>query len=135
MRLKEFNAKALDASVIEDDADGHDNLVTALEFLRHRSRDKMLQPKVRVDSLIEMVRNTGATTFNLQSLTTAFKMDETVKGLIKDIKDDEHGVKYVFLKDFSDLDVDNETAIAYGTKEENPDKVVKQMAKRALKDD
>ena len=95
----------------------------------------MLQPKVRVDSLIEMVRNTGATTFNLESLTNAFKTNGSVKGLIKDIKDDEHGVKYVFLKDFSDLEVDNETAIAYGTKDDNPDKVVKQMANRALKND
>ena len=137
MRLQEFNTRALDADVLEDDADdqGHTNLVTALEFLRHRSRDKMLQPKVRVDSLIEMVRNTGATTFNLESLTNAFKTNGSVKGLIKDIKDDEHGVKYVFLKDFSDLEVDNETAIAYGTKDDNPDKVVKQMANRALKND
>ena len=92
MRLSEFiNVDALDAEIIEDDAEdqGHTNLVTALEFLRHRSRDKMLQPKVRVDSLIEMVRNTGAETFNLDSLTNAFKNNESVKGLIKDIKDDE----------------------------------------------
>jgi hypothetical protein len=134
MRLSEFiNVDALDAEIIEDDAEdqGHTNLVTALEFLRHRSRDKMLQPKVRVDSLIEMVRNTGAETFNLDSLTNAFKNNESVKGLIKDIKDDEHGVKYVFLKEFSDLEVDDEPAIAYGAKDDNPDKVVKQMAKRA----
>jgi hypothetical protein len=137
MRLSEFNLKALDADIIEDDTEdrGDDNLVTALTFLRNKSRDQHLNPKVRVDSLINMVKNTGADLFNLDSLTQAFKQNQSVKNLIKDIKDDEQGVKYVFLKTFSDDDVEEETAIAYGTQQDNPDKVVSQMADRALKND
>ena len=62
MRLSEFNIKALDADIIEDDTEdrGDDNLITALTFLRNKSRDQHLNPKVRVDSLINMVKNTGA---------------------------------------------------------------------------
>jgi len=137
MRLHEFNVRALDADIIEDDTDdrGDDNLITALQFLRNKSKDMHLTPKVRVDSLIGMVKNTGADLFNLDSLTNAFKQNEAVKSLIKDIKDDEQGVKYVFLKTFSDDDVEEEPAIAYGTKQDNPDKVVSQMADRALKND
>ena len=62
MRLHEFNVRALDADIIEDDTDdrGDDNLITALQFLRNKSKDMHLTPKVRVDSLIGMVKNTGA---------------------------------------------------------------------------
>ena len=135
MRLKEFNLRALDADIVEDDAEdqGHGNLITALEFLRNRSKDKHLIPKVRVDSLISMVKNTGLDSFNLDNLTSAFKTNEAVKGLVKDIKDDEHGVKYVFLKTFNDENLDSEPAIAYGSKKDNPDKIVSQMANRAAK--
>jgi hypothetical protein len=135
MRLNEFNTKAFDADIVEDDAEdrGDAELVTVLEFLRRRSKDKHLIPKVRVDSLIGMVKNTGTDSFNLDSLVSAFKTNETVKGFIKDIKDDEHGVKYVFLKTFNDENLDDEPAVAYGTKKDNPDKVVSQMAKRASK--
>ena len=139
MRFNEFKHKALDADIVEDDAEdrGDGNLVTALEFLRNRSKDKHLLPKVRVDSLITMVKNTGAEAFNLDALMNSFKTNETVKGLIKDIKDDEHGVKYAFLKTFSDdtpIDGEKPDVEAYGTKKDNPDKIVSQMAKQASND-
>jgi hypothetical protein len=68
MRLNEFSTKEID-EVLEDDADsrGDANLITALEFLRNRSHDRHLVPKVRVDSLINMVKGTGHNEFNLDN--------------------------------------------------------------------
>ena len=134
MRLNEFNSKLAD-DIIEDEADsrGDANLITALEFLRNRSHDRHLVPKVRVDSLINMVKGTGQNDFNLDGLLGAFKTNETVKNLIKDIKDDDGGVKYVYLKTFSDDAVDDSPTLASGSKAMNPEKTVGAMASRALK--
>lgn len=134
MRIREFT-KDFDDSIIEDEADsrGDANLITALEFLRNRSHDSHLVPKVRVDSLINMIKGTDQTEFNLDSLLGAFKTNETVKNLIKDIKDDEHGVKYVYLKTFSDDSADDTATLAGGSSAMNPEKTVDAMAQRALK--
>lgn len=134
MRIREFT-KDFDDSIIEDEADsrGDANLITALEFLRQRSHDSHLVPKVRVDSLINMIKGTDQSEFNLDSLLGAFKTNETVKSLIKDIKDDEHGVKYVYLKTFSDDKVDDTPTLASGSAAANPEKTVDAMAQRALK--
>jgi hypothetical protein len=134
MRLNEFSGKLAD-DIIEDEADtrGDANLITALEFLRNRSHDRHLVPKVRVDSLIGMVKNTGRGEFNLDSLLGAFKTNETVKNLIKDIKDDEHGVKYIYLKQFTDDKADDSPTLASGGSAANPEKTVDAMAQRALK--
>jgi hypothetical protein len=134
MRLSEFNDKLAD-DIIEDEADsrGDANLITALEFLRNHSHDRHLVPKVRVDSLIGMIKGNDQTEFNLDSLLGAFKTNETVKSLIKDIKDDEHGVKYVYLKTFSDDKIDDAPTLASGSRAMNPEKTVDAMAQRALK--
>lgn len=133
MRLNEFSTKEID-EVLEDDADsrGDANLITALEFLRNRSHDRHLVPKVRVDSLINMVKGTGHNEFNLDNLLGAFKTNESVKSLIKDIKDDEHGVKYVYLKQFSDDTSNDSPTLASGSRAANPEKTVDAMAQRAL---
>lgn len=134
MRLNEFNEKEVD-EVLEDDADarGDENLITTLEFLRNRSHNRHLVPKVRIDSLINMVKGTGKKEFNLDALLGAFKTNDVVKNLIKDIKDDEHGVKYVYLKQFSDDTVDDAPTLASGSRSMNPEKTVDAMAQRALK--
>lgn len=134
MRLTEFNGKLAD-DIIEDEADsrGDADLITALEFLRQRSHDSHLVPKVRVDSLINMIRGGDQSEFNLDSLLGAFKTNEKVKNLIKDIKDDEHGVKYVYLKTFSDDAIDDAPTLASGSRAMNPEKTVDAMAARALK--
>jgi hypothetical protein len=132
MRLFEFTKSHDD--IIEDEADsrGDANLITALEYLRNRSHDRHLVPKVRVDSLIGMVKGTGKEEFNLDGLLGAFKTNETVKSLIKDIKDDEHGVKYVYLKQFADDTADDSPTLASGSRAANPEKTVDAMAQRAL---
>lgn len=130
MRLNEFNGDSYD-DIIEDEADsrGDANLITALEFLRGRSQQKHLVPKVRVDSLIQMVQNTGHKEFNLEALQGAFKTNDTVKGLIKDIKDDVNGVKYVYLNGFDDSE---DEALGSDAAQSAPEKTVAGMANRAL---
>ena len=135
MRLNEF---IYDEDIIEDEADarGDMDLITTLEFLRNQSAGKHLVPRVRVDSLINMINmHSNSETFNNSGLMNAFKTNETVKNLIADIKDDEStGIKYVYLKptDQDDPDqMDGSTGDAEAVKTE-PEKVVSSMANKAI---
>ena len=119
--------------MLEDEAEGRGdaNLITTLEFLRNRAHDTHVQPRVRADSLINLVQTTGDQQFTLENLLDSYSDNEVIKGLIKDIKDDNTGVKYVYLAPFAD---DSEVA-AIG--DENaprtaPEKTVDAMAKSAL---
>ena len=131
MRLREFTDGH--AAMIEDEADdrGDANLIAALSFLQNRSADQHLVPKIRVDALINMVKNTGIEEFNLEGLLDAFKTNDTVKNLVKDIKDDENGTKYVYLNGSVE---DSESAMPgdMNTPRSPPEKVVGSMAKSAL---
>ena len=131
MRLREFTDSH--AAMIEDEADdrGDANLIAALSFLQNRSADQHLVPKIRVDALINMVKNTGVEEFNLEGLLDAFKTNDTVKNLIKDIKDDENGSKYVYLNSVGD---DSESAMPgdMNAPRSPPEKIVGSMAKSAL---
>jgi hypothetical protein len=135
MRLNEF---VYDEDIIEDEADarGDMDLITTLEFLRNQSAGKHLVPRVRVDSLINMINmHSDSETFSNSGLMNAFKTNETVKNLIADIKDDEStGIKYVYLKptDQDDPDqMDGSTGDAEAVKSE-PEKVVSSMANKAI---
>ena len=132
MRIRDIIVESSFDDIIEDEADsrGDASLITALEFLRHRIGDKHLVPKVRVDSLIQMVQNTGHKEFNHEALQGAFKTNDTVKGLIKDIKDDENGVKYVYLQGTDDTE--DELGTDAGGPSTAPEKTVASMANRAL---
>jgi hypothetical protein len=131
MRLHEFSKNY--AEIIEDEAEsrGDSNLIAALSFLQNRSANQHLVPKVRADSLINMVKNTGVNEFNLESLLNAHKTNDSVKSLIKDIKDDENGTKYIYLQsraeDTNDTDVGDMSAPRAPA-----EKVVGSMAKSAL---
>jgi hypothetical protein len=106
-------------------------LIAALSFLQNRSANQHLVPKVRADSLINMVKNTGVDDFNLESLLNAHKTNDAVKSLIKDIKDDENGTKYIYLQsraeDEATTDVGDMSAPRAPA-----EKVVGSMAKSAL---
>jgi len=96
MRIKEVITENLDKyldEVLEDEADGRGdaNLLTTLEFLRNRAHDTHIQPRIRVDSLINLVQGTGETQFTLENLLDAYKSNPDIKNLIKDIKDDIRG--------------------------------------------
>lgn len=131
MRLHEFTESH--ASIIEDEAEsrGDSNLIAALSFLQNRSANQHLVPKVRADALINMVKNTGVEEFNLDSLMDAQKTNDAVKTLIKDIKDDENGTKYVYLhsrsEDSSEVEPGDMSAPRAPA-----EKVVGSMAKSAL---
>jgi hypothetical protein len=137
MRIQEVITENLDKyidEVLEDEADGRGdaNLLTTLEFLRNRAHDTHIQPRIRVDSLINLVQGTGEQQFNLENLLDAYKNNQTVKNLIKDIKDDPSGVKYVYLEPFAD-DVE-QTQDAAGPEDFKtaPERTVDSMAKSAL---
>ena len=133
MRIRDIRVEDYIDEIIEDEAEGRGdaNLITTLEFLRNRAHDTHVQPRVRADSLINLVQTTGDQQFTLENLLDSYSDNEVIKGLIKDIKDDNTGVKYVYLAPFAD---DSEVA-AIG--DENaprtaPEKTVDAMAKSAL---
>jgi len=130
MRLNEF---VYDEDIIEDEADarGDMDLITTLEFLRNQSAGKHLVPRVRVDSLINMINmHSDSETFSNSSLMNAFKTNEVVKNLIANIKDDENtGIKYVYLTPMDDSD--DLAGDAEAVKSE-PEKVVSSMANKAI---
>ena len=133
MRASEFVAEGLD-DVIEDEADtrGDHNLANVLETLRNRAHDTHDVPMVRVDSLINMIRRMpGTEMFTVENLMDAYKSNETIKNLVKDIKDNKDGVKYVYLATFAD-DPDSTDLDAMGGQVSNPEKTIDSMAKRAL---
>jgi hypothetical protein len=135
MRLNEF---VYDEDIVEDEAEarGDIDLITTLEFLRNQSAGKHLVPRVRVDSLINMINmHNGNETFSNPSLMNAFKSNEVVKNLIADIKDDEStGIKYVYLQPTESDDPDQIDGSAEGANvvKTEPEKVVSSMANKAI---
>jgi hypothetical protein len=122
-------------AMIEDEAEtrGDSVLATALEELRNRAHGHSV-PRVRVDSLVNLVKRLpGGESFNAESLEAARKSNETIKNLITDIKDDENGVKYVYLATFSDDGFGDEATPGAGEAGQTaPEKTVSSMANRAL---
>ena len=136
MRISEVITENIDKyidEVLEDEADGRGdaNLLTTLEFLRNRAHDTHIQPRIRVDSLINLVQGTGETQFTLENLLDAYKSNPDIKNLIKDIKDDSSGVKYVYLQPFQD-DTDQPAEIGQEIPKTAPERTVDSMAKSAL---
>lgn len=124
-------------SYIEDDADheADDALVNTLRELQFSAGDKKI-PKIAVGALLNLVKTKpGGEAFDLNALEKARKNNETVKTMIKNIEDNEEGVKYVFLNPVEPL---NGEAGEEGGGEDGtagmsaPEKTVSQMASRAL---
>ena len=133
MRAYEFIVEGLN-DIIEDEADsrGDGNLITTLETLRNRAHTTHDVPMVRVDSLINIIRKIpGSEMFTVENLLDAYKTNDTVKNLIKDIKDNKDGVKYAYLATFADDPETGDTSVET-TKISNPEKTVDSMAKRTL---
>ena len=110
------------------------NLLPVLMFLKKRSEDKELSAKLRTDSLIQLVKNAGDTTFDYNALVDAYESNDSVKEVIKSFNREE-----IILK--SDVDTDDDLSSDHegedgsgdGQKSQDPEKVVSQMAKRAAK--
>ena len=126
----------IEFEAIEDEADtrGDSALITALEWLRHEATNSnAVTPRVKVDTVIERVRNIpGNEAFNYAALEAANEHNETVKSLIKDIKDDEKtGAKYIYLA-LPENTVDNADPLNVDADVSADNaKVVGSMAKRA----
>lgn len=114
------------------------NLLDALVSVRDRFRDTGQDPKIRVDSLVGMVRGRpGSEMFNVDTLKDLYDKNTAVKNLVASISDDDSGNKYIYLKPtVSDLDT-IDTEIDTGSNSSTPDGVdqsvstVDKMAKRA----
>lgn len=135
MRIREIIRESL-SDALEDDANTEINAIL-LEILRslQYEAEGFSVPKISVEALINLVKQTpGADAFNLEALMNAHKSNDAVKELIANIKDDNNGVKYVFIAplngDDEELeDVDSEDAEAVKSA---PEKTVGSMAKRAM---
>ena len=137
MRATEFVFEDRDPNFSEN------NLIDSLEAVRNRFQDTGEEPKVTLRALVNMVRNMpGSEMFNVDSLKTIYDDSSRVKNLIASVKDDETGVKTVFLKpastEFDDPDLDingpesGDTDIgSNGSPNGGPEATVGKMAKRA----
>ena len=121
---------------IEEEADsrGDASLITALEWLRHEATNSgAVTPRVKVDTVILRVRNIpGNEAFNYAALEAAHEHNETVKSLIKDIKDDpKTGTKYIYLALPENTIDDSDPLGADSAPAGDPSKIVGKMASRA----
>jgi len=133
MRAHEFIIEALN-DIIEDEADsrGDTNLMSTLQTLRNRAHKTHDVPMVRVDSLINIVRKLpGSEMFTVENLLDAYKTNDAIKNLIKNIKDNKDGVKYAYLATFADDPETGDTSIDT-TNVSNPEKTISSMVKRTL---
>ena len=104
------------------------NLITALELIQHRYKDKEKQPNISTQSLINLVRNTDRT-FDYEALVQANETNPAVKNLIKSFNKD-----YVELNQIQPVDDETETTSNIGDETTNaPVDTVADMAKRAAK--
>jgi len=137
MRIRDIILESdLEFETIEDEADsrGDAALITALEWLRNEAQQSSaVTPRVKVDTVIDRVRAIpGNEAFNYAALEAANDHNDTVKSLIKDIKDDDKtGAKYIYLALPENTVDDTDPLGAQTAPAGDPSKVVSQMAKRA----
>jgi hypothetical protein len=105
------------------------NLVTALELIRNRYKDKDKLPKISTQSLINMVLNTDKT-FDYDALVSANENNPAVKNLIKSFNQDT-----VELRPAGEQADDEATTTnpEEGDPTQQPVDTVDDMAKRAAK--
>lgn len=106
------------------------NLLPVLMFLKKRSEDKELSPKLRMDSLIQLVQNAGDNTFTYEAFVQAAEGNEAVKALVKDYNENEI-ILHSSVEDAGELKHDSEEAEEAEEDPEDAQRVVQQMAKSA----
>lgn len=106
------------------------NLVTALELLRHRSRDKSAPATISTKSLINLVLNTDRT-FDYDALVSANENNPAVKNLIKSFNQDQVILAPLNGSDEDDSTTTNTDGMAQAFQAPVDD--VSSMAKRAAK--
>lgn len=120
-------------AMIEDEAETRGDMVlaTALEELRNRAHGHTV-PRVRMDALVNLVKRLpGGEMFNSAALEDARKSNDTIKNLIKDVKEDENGVKFVYLAPFEDDGFGGDSTAGADADAAGNEKTVAAMAGRA----
>lgn len=148
MKIRDIVVENVIDDMLEDGSEDHENaaLLTILNYLQNRAANSHKQPRIRADSLVNLVQAAGFPQFNFDTLVNITKNNERVKSIIKDIKDvtvqSQDGkvalgqggelVKYVYIRpvDVEDENIDSEADAAPKTA---PEKTVDSMAKRAAK--
>ena len=148
MKIRDIVVENVIDDMLEDGSEDHENaaLLTILNYLQNRAANSHKQPRIRADSLVNLVQAAGFPQFNFDTLVNIAKNNERVKSIIKDIKDvtvqSQDGkvalgqggelVKYVYIRpvDVEDENIDSEADAAPKTA---PEKTVDSMAKRAAK--
>ncbi len=103
------------------------NLVTALELIRNRYKDKNKSPQISTQSLINLVLNTDKT-FDYDALVQAAEQNPAVKNLIKSYNKDQ-----VTLRHSEPDEVKTTVPPEEGDPTQAPVDDVSSMAKRAGK--
>lgn len=108
------------------------SLIPVLMFLRHRAINKKLVPKIKTETLIQLVQNAGAITFNYEMLEDMAANNQAVMNLINS-----SDRKYTVLQTGQEnvLDASEETAPKddEADKKEKSQEIVSKMAKKAAK--
>ena len=148
MKVSDIVVENVIDDMLEDGSEDHENaaLLTILNYLQNRAANSHKQPRIRADSLVNLVQAAGFPQFNYDTLVNITKNNERVKSIVKDIKDvtvqSQDGkvalgqggelVKYVYIRpvDVDDENIDSEADAAPKTA---PEKTVDSMAKRAAK--
>lgn len=121
MRINEVIQPALETP--------EDNLVTALELLRYRFKDKKLTPKIKTDSLINIIRNTDKM-FDYDALVQAHETNPALQNLIKSFNREE--VILTPFGDEKDAAQPDDQVVSPDAAQQATD-VVSNMAKKAAK--
>lgn len=103
------------------------NLVPVLMFLKKRSDDKGLTPKLSTQSLIQLVQNAGDVTFDYNALVDANENDDAVKELISSFNEEE----IILHSDDADAEDQQVANDGEGGKGKDPQATVSSMAKKA----
>ena len=137
MRIRDIIREDIaSTSAIEDEAEtrGDSALITVLEWLRNEAESSSaVTPRVAVDTVIDRVRGIpGNEAFNFAALEAAHEHNDTVKSLIKDIKDDaKTGSKYIYLALPENTIDDTDPLGADSAPKGDPAKIVSKMANHA----
>jgi hypothetical protein len=118
------------------------NLIGILDTLRNRFGDLGQEPRIRVDSLVNMVREIpGSEMFNVDTLKDLYDNDPAIKNMISSIKKDDSANRYIYLNPAigqasdieTDLDSVNSDKQTDGVDTgPGPEATVSKMSKRAL---
>lgn len=119
------------------------NLVSVLDTVRNSFADLGQDPRVRVDALVNMVREIpGSEMFNVDTLKDLYDQNPTVKNLIAGIKKDDTGNRYIYLNpaigQVGDIETEPKPDAEAGSSGGDiatgagPETTVRQMSKRAL---